>query len=68
MDAVVFLLIIAGIALLVQAGLALIVGYLAGKRGKDAANTFFNFTSSPIEMLTCRFELESTDCSLLVTL
>ncbi len=41
MDAVVLLFIIAGVALLVQAGLALIVGYLAGKRGRSAVAYFW---------------------------
>ena len=41
MDTLTFVLIIAGIALLVQAGLALIVGYLAAKRGRSAVAYFW---------------------------
>jgi hypothetical protein len=40
-DTLTFVLIIAGIALLVQAGLALIVGYLAAKRGRSAVAYFW---------------------------
>jgi hypothetical protein len=40
-DALTFVLIIAGAALLVQAGLASIVGYLAAKRGRSAMGYFW---------------------------